>query len=94
MLYILQRKPEFIRKADSKRFLNASIYDSLKLTAISNRNGIIDTIEAMGTRYGVVRRQLSEGTWTDWLKIPYITYIEETEEPPPTEPIETEVPLQ
>ena len=32
--------------------------------------------------------------WTDWLKIPYITYIEETEEPPPTEPIETEVPLQ
>lgn len=53
-----------------------------------------ETIEAMGTRYGVVRRQLSEGTWTDWLKIPYITYIEETEEPPPTEPIETEVPLQ
>ena len=48
----------------------------------------------MGTRYGVVRRQLSEGTWTDWLKIPYITYIEETEEPPPTEPTETEVPLQ
>ena len=53
-----------------------------------------ETIEAMGTRYGVVRRQLSEGTWTDWLKIPYITYIEETEEPPPTEPIKTEVPLQ
>ena len=53
-----------------------------------------ETIEAMGTRYGVVRRQLSEGTWTDWLKIPYITYIEEEEEPAPTEPIETEVPEQ
>ena len=52
-----------------------------------------ETIEAMGTRSGVVRRQLSEGAWTDWLKIPYITYIEE-EEPAPTEPIEMEVPVQ
>lgn len=44
-----------------------------------------ETIEAMGTRYGVVRRQLSSGSWTDWLKIPYIAYIEEAEEPAPTE---------
>lgn len=53
-----------------------------------------ETIEAMGTRYGVVRRQLSAGTWTDWLKIPYINYIEEPEEPDPSEPIDTEVPIQ
>lgn len=31
-------------------------------------------IEAMGTRYGVVKTKLSEGRWTHWLKIPYITY--------------------
>lgn len=47
-----------------------------------------ETIEAMGTRYGVVRRQLSDGSWTDWLKIPYITYAEEPEEPAPTETTE------
>ena len=40
-----------------------------------------EVIEAMGTRYGVVRTQLSERHWTHWLKIPYINYIEETEEP-------------
>ena len=50
-----------------------------------------EVIEAMGTRYGVVRTQLANGSWTDWLKVPYITYIEEPEEPAPTEPIETEV---
>ena len=43
--------------------------------------GIGEVIEAMGTRYGVVRTQLSERHWTHWLKIPYINYIEETEEP-------------
>ena len=48
-----------------------------------------ETIEAMGTRYGVVRRNLSDGTWTDWLKIPYITYVEETEEPSPTDTTDT-----
>ena len=45
-------------------------------------------IEAMGTRYGVVQTQLSSGTWTHWLKIPYIQYIEApapTEEVPSTE---------
>lgn len=51
-----------------------------------------ETIEAMGTRYGVVRRQLSEGSWTHWLKVPDITYIEEPEEPVPTETNETEAP--
>lgn len=40
-----------------------------------------EVIEAMGTRYGVVRTRLSERHWTHWLKIPYINYIEETEEP-------------
>lgn len=33
-----------------------------------------EVIEAMGTKYGVVRTQLSEGRWTHWLQIPYITY--------------------
>ena len=41
-------------------------------------------IEAMGTRYGVVQTQLLSGTWTHWLKIPYIQYIEE---PAPTEAV-------
>lgn len=36
-----------------------------------------EVIEAMGTKYGVVRTKLSDGRWTHWLKIPYITYIEE-----------------
>ncbi len=40
-----------------------------------------EVIEAMGTRYGVVCTQLAERGWTHWLKIPYINYIEETEEP-------------
>ena len=40
-----------------------------------------EVIEAMGTRYGVVRTQLADRGWTHWLKIPYINYIEETEEP-------------
>lgn len=31
-------------------------------------------IEAMGTRYGVVQTNLSDGRWTHWLKIPYISY--------------------
>ena len=33
-----------------------------------------EVIEAKGTKYGVVRTNLSEGKWTHWLKIPYITY--------------------
>ena len=33
-----------------------------------------EVIEAMGTRYGVVRTKLVGSRWTHWLKIPYITY--------------------
>lgn len=33
-----------------------------------------EVIEAMGTRYGVVKTQLSERSWTAWLEIPYINY--------------------
>ena len=38
-----------------------------------------EVIEAKGTVYGVVRTDLSAGTWTHWLKVPYITYIEHEE---------------
>ena len=31
-------------------------------------------IEAMGTRYGVVKTELAGRGWTHWLKIPYINY--------------------
>ena len=41
-----------------------------------------EVIEAMGTKYGVVKTQLSERSWTAWLEVPYITYITETEETP------------
>ena len=34
-----------------------------------------EVIEAMGTKYGVVRTQLSERSWTAWLEVPYINYI-------------------
>lgn len=37
-------------------------------------------IEAKGTVYGVVQTNLSDGTWTHWLKVPYITYLETSEE--------------
>ncbi len=33
-----------------------------------------EVIEAMGTKYGVVRTKVAERNWTHWLKIPYITY--------------------
>lgn len=49
-----------------------------------------ETVEARATRIGVVRRPLSEGSWTHWLKIPYITYIEEP--PASSETNGTEVP--
>lgn len=38
-------------------------------------------IEAMGTKYGVVKTAVSSRNWTGWCKNPYINYIEETEEP-------------
>lgn len=31
-------------------------------------------IEAKGTMYGVVKTRLTDGRWTHWLKVPYITY--------------------
>ena len=38
-------------------------------------------IEAMGTRYGVVKTKVADRNWTGWCKNPYITYVEEREEP-------------
>lgn len=46
-------------------------------------------VEAMGTRYGVVKTALHGRGWTNWCKNPYINYIEETA---PTE--ETTIPTQ
>lgn len=43
-------------------------------------NGYV--IEAMGTRYGVVKTAVGSGSWTGWCKNPYITYVEEMEEVP------------
>ena len=40
-------------------------------------------IEAMGTLYGVVQTELDGRGWVNWMKNPYIDYIEETE-PTPT----------
>ena len=31
-------------------------------------------VEAMGTRYGVVKTELVGRGWTHWLKVPYINY--------------------
>ena len=42
-------------------------------------------IEAMGTKYGVVKTKVSGRGWQKWGKIPCIEYIEETE---PTDPLE------
>ena len=33
-----------------------------------------EVIEAMGTKYGVVKTKLAERSWTHWLEVPYITY--------------------
>ena len=37
-------------------------------------------IEAMGTRYGVVKTRVANRNWTGWCKNPYIDYIEEEPE--------------
>lgn len=42
-------------------------------------------IEAMGTRYGVVKTQVVGRGWQKWGKIPCIEYIEEAEETEPAE---------
>ena len=41
-------------------------------------NGYV--IEAMGTRYGVVKTALGSGSWTGWCKNPYINYVDDTVE--------------
>ena len=33
-----------------------------------------EVIEAMGTRYGVVKTRLADRPWTHWLEVPYINY--------------------
>lgn len=38
-------------------------------------NGYV--IEAMGTRYGVVKTRVANRNWTGWCKNPYINYVEE-----------------
>ena len=38
-------------------------------------------IHASGTMTGVIQTPIESSGWTHWLKIPYINYIEETEEP-------------
>lgn len=38
-----------------------------------------EVVEAMGTKYGVVKTKLSERSWTAWLEVPYINYITESE---------------
>lgn len=43
-------------------------------------NGYV--IEAMGTRYGVVKTRVASRNWTGWCKNPYINYVEEGEELP------------
>lgn len=45
-------------------------------------------IEAMGTKYGVVKTRVANRNWTGWCKSPYVAYVEESE----TE--ETEVEMQ
>lgn len=53
-------------------------------------NGVV--VEAYGTTTGVIRSQLSDGAWTHWLKIPYITYPEQedAEDPAASESEESE----
>lgn len=34
-----------------------------------------EVVEAMGTKYGVVRTKLEGRNWTAWLEVPYISYL-------------------
>ncbi len=38
-------------------------------------NGIV--VEALGTKYGVIRRSVSSGGWSGWLMLPCIEYVDE-----------------
>lgn len=40
-------------------------------------------IEAMGTKYGVVKTAVASRNWTGWCKNPYINYVDESEEAVP-----------
>lgn len=52
-----------------------------------------EVIHASGTTKGVIKTPIGDSGWTHWLKIPYITYVEETADP--TEPNEaTTTPTQ
>jgi len=52
-------------------------------------NGYV--IEAKGTKYGVVKTKLSNGSWTAWSKCPYIEYVKEqpAKQTPAQEPVVT-----
>jgi len=39
-------------------------------------NMALYAIEAMGTRYGVVKTAVASRNWTGWCKNPYINYME------------------
>jgi hypothetical protein len=41
-----------------------------------------EVVEAMGTRYGVVKTQLNDRSWTAWLELPGITYYYDESEIP------------
>jgi hypothetical protein len=41
-----------------------------------------EVVEAMGTKYGVVRTKLSGRSWTHWLEVPNITYYYNLEDIP------------
>ena len=34
-----------------------------------------EVIEAMGTKYGVVKTKLAGRGWSAWLQVPYVSYI-------------------
>ena len=42
-----------------------------------------EVIQAANTNASVIRTPIDQTGWTYWLKIPYISYIEETEETHP-----------
>lgn len=48
-----------------------------------------EVIEAMGTRYGVVKTELENRSWTHWCKNPYIRYEKSEATEPTTETEET-----
>lgn len=39
-----------------------------------------EVVQAANTEAGVIRNSLADTAWTHWLKVPYISYVEEQEE--------------